>query len=401
MPLYTYKAVNPDGRMALGKIDALNLVDLEMRLRRMELDLVSGEPVSNRSSLFASGGVPRREMIHFCFHLQQLVRAGVPVIEGLTDLRDSLEHPRFREVVASLVESIEGGQTLSQAMGGHRRVFNAVFVSLIRAGEATGRLPEVLQSLNESLKWEDELASQTKKMLAYPAFVGTIVLAATFFLMIYMVPQLKMFVKNMGQVLPTQTLILFFISDLMVAYWYLFLLLPALAVIGVKLLLNSNPLARFRFDGIKLRLPILGSIVRKIVLSRFANTFALLYASGIPILESIRTTQDVVGNLVIRRGLERVEQLIGEGQNVTAAFHSTGFFPPLVIRMLRVGENTGALDDALINVSYFYNRDVKESVEKMQQLIEPMLTVVMGALLGWIMLSVLGPVYDVISKIKA
>ncbi|HRF71143.1 MAG TPA: type II secretion system F family protein [Accumulibacter sp.] len=401
MPLYTYKAVNPDGRMALGKIDALNLVDLEMRLRRMELDLVSGEPVSNRSGLFAGGGVPRREMIHFCFHLQQLVRAGVPVIEGLTDLRDSLEHPRFREVVASLVESIEGGQTLSQAMGSHRRVFNAVFVSLIRAGEATGRLPEVLQSLNESLKWEDELASQTKKMLAYPAFVGTIVLAATFFLMIYMVPQLKMFVKNMGQVLPTQTLILFFISDLMVAYWYLFLLLPALAVIGVKLLLNSNPLARFRFDGIKLRLPILGSIVRKIVLSRFANTFALLYASGIPILESIRTTQDVVGNLVIRRGLERVEQLIGEGQNVTAAFHSTGFFPPLVIRMLRVGENTGALDDALINVSYFYNRDVKESVEKMQQLIEPMLTVVMGALLGWIMLSVLGPVYDVISKIKA
>ncbi|MBE2260027.1 MAG: type II secretion system F family protein [Candidatus Accumulibacter sp.] len=400
MPLYTYKAVNPEGRIALGRIDALNLVDLEMRLRRMELDLVSGEPVSNRS-LFASGGVPRREMIHFCFHLQQLVRAGVPVIEGLTDLRDSLEHPRFREVVASLIESIEGGQTLSQAMSNHRRIFDGVFVSLIRAGETSGRLPEVLQSLNDSLKWEDELASQTKKMIAYPAFVGSIVLAATFFLMVYMVPQLKMFVKNMGQVLPTQTVILFFVSDLMVAYWYLFLLLPLLAAVGLKLLLESNPLARLRFDGIKLRLPVLGNIQRKIVLSRFANTFALLYASGIPILESIRTTQDVVGNLVIRRGLERVEQLIGEGQNVTAAFHSTGFFPPLVIRMLRVGENTGALDDALINVSYFYNRDVKESVEKMQQLIEPMLTIVMGALLGWIMLSVLGPVYDVISKIKA
>ena len=146
--------------------------------------------------------------------------------------------------------------------------------------------------------------------------------------------------------------------------------------------------------------PVVGPILKKIILSRFANTFAMLYASGIPILESIRTTQDVVGNLVVRRGLERVEQLIGEGQNVTAAFHSTGFFPPLVIRMLRVGESTGALDQALINVSYFYNRDVKESVEKMQQLIVPMLTVVLGCMLGWIMLSVLGPVYDVISKIK-
>jgi type IV pilus assembly protein PilC len=385
--------------MLLGRIDALNLVDLEMRLRRMELDLVSGEPVSQRT-LFASGGVPRREMIHFCFHLQQLVRAGVPLIDGLADLRDSLEHPRFREVVASLIEAIEGGQTLSQAMDGHRSVFDAVFVSLIRAGETTGRLPEVLNSLNEALKWEDELASQTKKMIAYPAFVAVIVLAASFFLMVYMVPQLKMFVKNMGQVLPTQTVVLFFISDLMVDYWYVLLLLPALLALGLRVLLHINPLARVRFDGVKLGLPFVGNILRKIALSRFANTFALLYASGIPILESIRTTQDVVGNLVIRRGLERVEQLIGEGQNVTAAFHATGFFPPLVIRMLRVGENTGALDDALMNVSYFYNRDVKESVARMQQLIEPMLTVVMGALLGWIMLSVLGPVYDVISKIK-
>jgi type IV pilus assembly protein PilC len=244
VPLYTYKAVSPEGRMVFGRIDAINLVDLEMRLRRMELDLVSGEPVSNRS-LLGSGSVPRREIIHFCFHLQQLVRAGVPILEGLTDLRDSLEHPRFREVVASLIESIEGGQTLSQAMESHGRVFSKVFVSLIRAGEATGRLPEVLHSLNESLKWEDELASQTKKMIAYPAFVGTIVLAATCFLMVYMVPQLKLFVKNMGQTLPLQTRILFFISDLMVAYWYVLLVLPLMVALGLRLLLTSNPLARF------------------------------------------------------------------------------------------------------------------------------------------------------------
>ena len=399
MSLYTYKAVTLDGRTVNGRIDALNIVDLEMRLRRMELDLINGDPVSNRS-LFSGSDVPRREIIHFCFHLELLVRAGVPILEGLSDLRDTLEHPRFREVVAGLVESIEGGQKLSQAMEGHSKVFNKVFISLIRAGEDTGRLPEVLQNLTESLKWEDELASQTKKLIMYPAFVGTVVLSATFFLMIYMVPQLKQFVKNMGQVLPIQTKVLFFVSDLLVSYWYLALLLPVLLVLGLKTLLHVNPLARVRFDGLKLRFPLIGNILRKIILSRFANTFALLYSSGIPILESIRTTQDVVGNLVVRQGLERVEQLIGEGQNVTAAFHSIGFFPPLVIRMLRVGESTGALDDALMNVSYFYNRDVKESVEKVQQLIEPLLTVVLGCLLGWIMLSVLGPVYDVISKIK-
>lgn len=400
MPLYIYKAVSPNGQLVNGRIDAINVVDLEMRLRRMELDLIDGEPVSNRT-LLGSAKIPRRELIHFCFHLEQLIRAGVPIMEGLSDLRDSLEHPRFREVIASLVEAIEGGQTLSQAMELQDKVFDKIFVSLIRSGEATGNLSSVLKGLNESLKWEDELASQSKKLIMYPAFVGTVVISATFFLMIYMVPQMKQFVKNMGQVLPTQTRILFFISDMMVAYWYLVLLIPIVLVVGLMLVLHSNPLSRIWFDRIKLQVPLVGDIIRKIILSRFANTFALLYASGIPIIDSIRTTQEVVGNLYVRQGLERVEQLIIEGQNVTAAFHSIGFFPPLVIRMLRVGESTGALDEALINVSYFYNRDVKESVEKVQQLIEPTLTVVLGLLLGWIMLSVLGPVYDVISKIKA
>ncbi len=399
MPLYTYKAINPDGRAVHGRIDALNIVDLELRLRRMELDLVSGQPVSQHS-LFSGGRVPRREIINFCFHLEQLLEANVPLLEGLIDLRDSLEHPRFREVVASLVEAIEGGQTLSQALETQRPVFDRVFVSLIRAGEASGRLPDILRNLIDSLKWEDELAAQTKKALIYPAVVAVVVVIATFFLMIYMVPQLKQFVKSMGQQLPLQTELLFFVSDLFVARWYVFLLLPLLLAGGLQLMLRSNPLARVRFDGFKLRLPLLGEILRKVILSRFANTFALLYSSGIPILESIRTTQDVAGNQAIRQALERVEQLIGEGQNVTTAFQSAGLFPPLVIRMLRVGEGTGALDRALNNVSYFYNRDVRESVEKVQQLIEPMLTLLLGSLLGWIMLSVLGPVYDVISRIR-
>ena len=399
MPLFTYRAVAQDGRMVLGKIDALNLVDLEMRLKRMDLDLVSGKPLSEKN-LLGSTRVPRRELIQFCFHLEMLVRSDVPILEGLGDLRDTVDDPRFREVIASLIESIEGGQRLSQAMTGHPRVFSSVFVSLIAAGETSGRLPEVLRSLTESLKWEDELVAQSKKVLLYPAFVATIVLIATGFLMIKLVPQLKHFVSNMGQTLPIQTRALFFVSDFLVGYWYVLILLPVLAVAFTVLSVRSNPLARMRFDALKLRLPFVGEILRKIILSRFANTFSLLYSSGIPVLESIAITQDVVGNQVVRQGLERVEQLIGEGQNVTTAFHSAGLFPPLVIRMLRIGETTGDLSVALSNVSYFYNRDVKESVEKVQQLVEPMLTVILGSVLGWIMLSVLGPVYDIISRMK-
>ena len=397
--LFDYKAVSAEGRMIYGRLDAINAVDLEMRLKRMGLDLVTATQLAPKT-LFGGRKIPRPELINFCFHLEQLSRAGVPLLEGLTDLRDSIEHPRFREVIAGLIESIEGGQTMSQGMSAHPDVFSQVFINLIRAGEGSGQLPEVLVSLTESLKWEDELASHTKKLLMYPAFVATIVLAATFFLMIYMVPQLKMFVKNMGQSLPVHTQVLFFISDLLVDYWYIFLTLPVIAVVILQLVLRSNPLARLRLDGIKLGLPVVGPILKKIILSRFANTFAMLYASGIPILESIRTTQDIVGNLAMRQALQRVEQSIREGRNVASAFHDVGMFPPLVVRMLRVGENTGGLDKALLNVSYFYTRDVKESVSRAQALIEPMLTLFMGALLGWIMLSVIGPIYDIISKIK-
>jgi len=397
--LFDYKAVSVEGRMVFGRLDAINLIDLELRLKRMELDLVTGAPVKYHNA-FGRGSIPRRELINFCFHLEQLSRAGVPILEGLSDLRDTTEHPRFREVIAGLIESIEGGQTLSQAMEAQGTVFTQVMDNLVRAGEASGQLPEVLANLSESFKWEDELAAQTKKLLMYPAFVGTIVLSATVFLMVYLVPQLKLFMRNMGQALPPQTKALFFVSDLLVAYWYLFLALPIAATIVAVIVLRTNPLARVAYDGLKLRLPFVGDILRKIILSRFANVFAMLYSAGIPILECIRITQTIVGNLVVRRALERVEQSIREGQNVAAAFRDATLFPPLVVRMLRVGEGTGGLDKALANVSYFYNRDVKESVERLQALIEPLLTLILGALLGWIMLSVIGPIYDVISQLK-
>ncbi len=399
MALYAYKAMNTAGRMVLGRLEAINLVDLEMRLKRMDLDFINGDPVKERGML-AGGKVTRRELINFCFHLEQLERAGVPLIESLTDLRDTLENPRFREVVAGMIESIEGGKTLSQAMAEHPRVFDEVMISLIRAGEDTGALPEVLENLLQSLKWQDELAAHTKKLVMYPAFLGTVVVAITLFMMIYLVPKMAGFIKNMGQQLPPSTRALIATSEFFVNYWYVAIGVPILIAIFIVIMVRTNHKARHRFDDIKLRIPYLGPILKKIILSRFASVFAMMYASGITILDSIKATEDVVGNLVIKEGLERVGELIGEGQNVTVAFQNVGLFPPLVLRMLRVGENTGALDTALINVSYFYNRDVRESIERVQAMIEPVMTVTIGLILGWIMMAVLGPIYDIITKMK-
>lgn len=398
MPLHAYKAMDPGGQTVFGRMDALNLVDLEMRLKRMDLDLINGDQVKQGG--FGGTKVGRRELIAFCFHLDQLARAGVPIIESLADLRDSLDNPRFREVLADLIESVEGGKTLSQALAGHPQVFDGVFVSLIQAGEETGNLPLVLQNLTESLKWQDELAAQTKKLVMYPAFLAVVVILVTLFMMLYLVPKMVGFIKNMGQELPLHTQLLIGTSNFLVNYWYIVLAVPLLLVAAGAMAIRTNPRARLRFDAAKLALPWVGEILRKIILSRFAGVFAMMYASGISVLDALRTTQGIVGNTVIRQGLQRVEEMIGDGQNITIAFQNVGLFPPLVIRMLRVGENTGSLDTALANVSYFYNRDVRESIARVQSLIEPAMTIIVGIILGWVMLAVLGPIYDTISKLK-
>ena len=400
MALFTYKAVDTRGKAMLGQIDAVNIVDLEMRLKRMGLDLVRGGPARHGGSLLRSGSIKRPELINFCFHMEQLTGAGVPLVESLIDLRDSMENARFREVISGVLEGIQGGQRMSQALAQYQQIFNPVFTSLVRAGEDTGKLPEVLRSLVESLKWEDELAEHMKKLVMYPAFVGSIVLMVTFFLMIYLVPQMVGFIRNMGQQIPLQTRVLLEVSAFFVGYWWAVLAAPAILVVGVKLAARANPVVRYQLDRLKLSLPVAGEIVRKIILSRFASVFALMYSSGITILDAIRSSEETAGNLVIQEGLKLAGERIREGKSVTAAFQEVGLFPPLVVRMLRVGESTGALDKALLNVSYFYNREVRESISKIQVMIEPALTVILGAILGWVMLSVLGPIYDVITKIK-
>jgi type IV pilus assembly protein PilC len=399
MPQYLYRAMDAAGAIQPGNMDAANEPDLELRLHRMGLDLIDCR-VSRNKVIALKRLITRKDLINFCFHMEQMTGAGVSILDGLNDLRDSIDHPRFREMITGLIENIEGGKQLSASMAAYPEVFDVTFTSLITAGEQSGKLTEVFKNLSETLKWQDELASQTKKIVMYPAAVGLFVTGVMFFLMIYLVPQLTSFVKNMGNTLPLHTKALIFVSNIFIDYWYIMLALPIVAFFGVRAWLAHSEQARYTADGLKLRIWLIGPVLHKIILARFATFFAMMYASGITILECIRLSEGIVGNRVVAAGLRRAAQQISEGTGITAAFANTGIFPPLVIRMLKVGEATGALDGALHNVSYFYNREVKEMIEKVQSMIEPAITVVLGVMVGWIMLSVMGPIYDTISKIR-
>ncbi|MEK7877781.1 MAG: type II secretion system F family protein [Pseudomonadota bacterium] len=401
MPAFKYRAVDRTGRAARGVLEAMNDVDLEQRLRRMGLDLITFREVRKSAGGFTTGSrITRRDVIAFCFDMEQMTRSGIPLLDGIRDLRDSVENPHLREVLATLIENMEGGSVLSEAMARHAQVFDKVFVSLIRAGEQAGQLTEVFENLATTLRWQDELATQTKQLLMYPAVVLVVVVAVMMFLLTYLVPQVVVLLKSMGLALPPETRALIFISDFVINYWPLVFGAPIVLAVAAAFLLRRSPQARYWLDYTKLRLPVLGPILQKIILSRFTNFFALMYRSGITVIDAIKTSEDIVANRVIADGLIRAGQQISSGMSLTEAFRNLGIFPALVIRMMRVGESTGALDTALLNVTYFYNRDVKDAVDKGMAMIGPALTVVLGGMLMLIMWAVLGPVYGILGNLK-
>lgn len=400
MIVYQYKAVDASGEVRLGRLNAQNTEELEQRLNRMGLDLVNFREVKPGMFRGYRRNVTRKDLINFCFYLEQLTEAGVPLLQGLADLRDSVENPRFREILSAVIARIEAGATLSEGLAEFPRIFDSVFVNLIRVGEQAGRLGEVMRNLTESLKWQDELASQARKVVTYPAIVGVVVLGVVGFLMVYLVPQLVKFIQTMQQQMPAHTRVLIATSDFIVAHWLLLVLVPVVGAILLRQAAARNVNVRYRVHALILRAPVLGEVLRKIILARFARFFGLMYSAGVPVLDAFRIIEKISGNLVIERALADVRRRVSEGTGISVAFEQTALFPPLVVRTLKVGETTGALDKALYNVSYFYDREIKERIGQIETMIEPALTVVLGGILAWIMLSVLGPIYDIISKIQ-
>ncbi len=376
------------------------MADLEMRLKKMDLDLVNFKDLGVSVPKGSAGSIKKRDLITFCFHLEQTSKAGVPILESLEDLRDSVDNPRLREIISAMYEAIEGGQTLSEAMSTYPLVFTEVFTSLVKAGEQSGEISKIFYELGESIKWQDEQASMTKRLLMYPFFVGIVVLGVIFFLMIYLVPELLSFIKNMGQEIPAQTKALIFISNIFVNYWDLIAGVPIVITVALSIGIKTNPNIRYQIDAYKLKIPLVGPILRKIVLARLAGFFAIMYASGITIIDCIKTSEQIVGNKAMEEAMRQVGMRISDGATLSASFESAKLFPPLMLRMIRIGENTGALKETLLNINYFYTRDVKESIERLQSMIEPGMTIILGSIIAWVMFSVLGPIYDLITKIK-
>ncbi len=403
MAVYQYSGVNQTGKIVHGKMDARNLSDLEKRVSRLGLSLVNAS-ISGGFSSFGSNLFQKKithdELAQFCFYVEQLVRGGVPLLEGLSDVRDSVSNPTLRNTIGVIIQDIEQGTTLSQAMRQHPKVFDSVFVSLVEAGEFSGELDLVLRNIGENIRWQDEIIKKTKKAVRYPIFALIVLLGATYFLMVLVVPKLTQLLESLGQELPPYTVALIATSNFVQLQWLNLIIGAGVLYAVFKVLLRIIPGVDYLWDKVKIRIPGMGPVFEKILLSRFSNIFGMLYGAGVSVIDSLKISRGSLGNKFVARGMDDIIQNITEGQSISEAFRASGLFPPLVLRMLRLGETTGGVDKAMLQIKAYYDRDASEAIEAAQGLIQPLMLLLLAGILVWVILAVYGPLYDIVGNVK-
>lgn len=398
MPRFRYRAANVEGQRIQGELAAINDIDLDLRLRRMGLTLIRAR-AANRRGLFSTWHATRRDLISFCFHMQQIARAGAPLLEGLKDLIASTENSRFRDLLALVADDLEGGKLLSEALAAHPDVFDRVFIALVRAAETSDQMEIVFARLEASLKQQDDLQAEFTRRLIYPSLAACAVFAAAGVLLFYLAPKLAMLVTSLNMPMPAATQVLIKVSLLASAYllWILPFLLMGAA--GVFLAIHRSPTLARRLDGFWLNLPIFGGTLRKHILARVTGLLALLLQSGVGLLDALQACADSAGNRVIQFKLIATAQQIAAGEGVANSLRRQELLPPLVLRMVHTGEANGALAESFENVAWFFERDSRETITRALTLLEPGLAALLGLLLAILMLAVFMPVYQIIGEL--
>jgi len=401
MPLYKYEAISKIGKSISGQLTAANEVDLEKRLNEIALDMVDfTEVVHKEISLGGGRHVSSYELILFCIQLQQLERAGVPLIDSLNDMRDTADSVGMKNLMADITESVRNGVVLSAALGEHKETFDDVFVGLVAAGEKTGQLHIVFHHLAEHLKWVANIKSQIKKATTYPIFLLLLMCGIVALMMLYVIPKLSTFLLSQNFELPIYTKALIATSNFFQAYWYLVIATPIGIYITIKVLCKIFDFIDYFFDQLKLNMPVIGKIIRKIEMARFCRFFSITYKSGIGILDCLDISSNVVRNRIIKDSIRSARNAVFDGVTLTNSLRSTGQFPTLVLRMIKVGEDGGNLDQTLENVNFFYDKEVNDGVSNLLGMIQPGLTILLGGIMFWVTAAVFGPLYSSFSKMS-
>ncbi|MCB9964021.1 MAG: type II secretion system F family protein [Rhodospirillales bacterium] len=399
MKKFKYKAINQKGRPVSGVISAASEGALYKQLQVVNLELVSCAEVGGKRSgvPLTLKGISTRDLIQLFLHLEQMQGASVPLLDALGDIRDTTDNHRLRDIMGEVYRDVNEGVALSEALSRHGKIFHNLYISIISAGEETGDLVSSYRQLIKYLKWKDEINRKVRKAITMPAVTAAFVFGALIFLMIFVVPQILQFVDNMKDMLglevPWFTKALKATSDFIAAYWMILVAIPFVVTFVIILLRRYSENFRYRLDLMYLSFPIMGNLIRKISIARFSQTFAALFASGVDVIKGLNSAKQTVNNLAINEALDSVISYVKTGSPLSEAFNASGEFPSMVVRMIKIGEESGNLTHVLEQVGEFYTNDVNEAVDAMVAMIQPLLTAFLGIIIFWIIAGSFGPIY--------
>jgi general secretion pathway protein F len=406
MAQFQYRATDAEGQILEGTIEAAEVSAAVARLQdRGLIPLRVAEPAAKRSGLASislpvlspakfRGRIKGRDLLVFTHELSTLLAAGLPLDRGLSILAELSDSAEMKRVTRDVLQSVQRGKSLAEALGAHPKVFEPLYVNMVKAGEIGGVLDQVLLRLTDYLERADELKQEVRSAMVYPCILLLSSLASVTVLLTYVLPKFATIFTQSGQAMPFSTRMLMGASDAMRSYWWVGLLIGGAAGIGFTHYIRT-PAGRLQWDHLKLRLILIGELTKKVAVARFARTLGTLLKSGVPMLQALEIVREVAGNVVLAQSIEEVKVGVRGGSGVAAPLSHSAVFPPLALQMISVGEETGRLDEMLVQVAEYFDKDVRASVKRLTSLLEPVLLLVGGVVVAFVVLSMFSAIFSI------
>lgn len=396
--VYLWKGKSAKGEVLSGEFEARTRDDVGeyLRKRRITITSIKKKPKEITLSFLQKKGVGVKDLSVFTRQFATMVNAGLPLVQCLDVLGRQLDKPHFKQVVQKVTADVEGGSTLAEALGEHPAVFSDLYVNMIAAGEAGGILDVILSRLAIFLEKADALQRKVKGAMTYPTIVLTVAGGACVFMLMFVIPVFAKMFQDFGGELPAPTRIVMGASDFLRDYWWMLGGGSVAAWFGFKRY-RATAKGRLATDKLSLRVPILGNVIRKSGVARFTRTLGTLIGSGVPILQGLEITSRTAGNKVIQHAIEATSKSISQGDTIASPLKESGVFPPMVVQMIGIGEQTGALDEMLSKIADFYDDEVDAAVEALTAAIEPIMIVIMGGMVGSMLVAMYLPMFKMSS----
>jgi type IV pilus assembly protein PilC len=396
-----YKAATKDGKLSQGLLDAKDISEAANYLRAKQLIPIQIGKVDEQfwKNLPFFSGVKNSDLVLFTRQLSSMLASGLTLMRALEILKDQMQNPNMSEVVTTVINDVEEGKTLAQAIEKHPKVFSTIYISIIKAGEQSGLLDKVLSRMADNLEKQAKLKSTIRSALMYPIIVVILMAVVMAVMMIFVLPQLTVLYKNLGVGLPLPTLIVIGFSDTVMTFWPLVLIGLALGIVGFRKWAKT-PDGTLIIDTLILKMPVFGNLIKKTILAEFSRTFGLLVGTGTLVVEALVETSDTTGNINYKNAIMAVSKQVEKGVTVGDAMAYSPLFPPLLVQLVKIGEQTGKIDETLTKASEYFEREVDEAVKGLTTAMEPFIMVILGIGVAFLIISIITPIYSLISSIQ-